>query len=210
MAGKRLTEKQISNIKKLRKRGYSLPEISDSLTIPKTTVFGHIQDVQIDSRYLTEWLVKRGGSRKIKLQKEKKAMKEGDKLVKKLSKKEKMLFISALYWAEGSKNDFSLSNTDPYLIKVFVEGMKEVFGVKTQEFRLNVRIYEDLDKEKCIAFWSQITNIPKEQFVSVNVLKGKKIGKLEYGMVRIRITKGGDLLKKIVGINKAVYNKISL
>lgn len=42
----------------------------------------------------------------------------------------------------------------------------------------------------------------------VHVLNGKKIGKLQYGMCRVRIKKGGVLLKKIVGLNKAVVEQI--
>jgi len=43
-----------------------------------------------------------------------------------------------------------------------------------------------------------------EKFVSVNVLDGKKNGKLIYGMCRIRITKGADVLKYI----KALKNRV--
>lgn len=205
-----LAKEKIDKIKLLRSQGFSLPEISNQVKVPKTTVFRYIQGVNMLPEFLSTWRGKRGGSIKRKLQKEQKALEEGKKLVGQLSSKEKLLFISALYWAEGSKKDFGLSNTDPALIKVFIEGLKDIFGLKQNELKVSVRIYEDLDREKCLAFWSNITGIPKENFINVNVLPGKKKGKLEYGMCRIRVTKGGDLLKKIIGINKAVFANLSL
>lgn len=210
MKKNRLSLETIEKIKLLRSKGFSLPELSKEFGIPKTTLFHHIRDVKILPEFLSSWRGKWGGSIKLKLQKEKRALEEGKQLVETLSKKEKMLFISALYWAEGSKKDFGLSNTDPALIKVFIEGLQEVFGIVKQDFRVSVRIYEDLDREKCLDFWSGVTGVPKEAFISVNVLQGKKLGKLEYGMCRVRIVKGGDLLKKIVGINKAVFTNLSL
>ncbi len=92
---------------------------------------------------------------------------------------EKLLFLSALYWAEGSKKDFGLSNTDPELIKIFVEGLRKVFKIDNKRFRISIRIYEDLDSEKSLAFWSKITGVAKKDFVSVNTLRGKKNGKLQ-------------------------------
>ncbi len=204
MKKKRLDSETIQKIKLLRSQGNSLPEISEELHIPKTTVFRYVRGVEILPEFLTTWSIKRGGSRKRKLLKETKAFEEGKKLVKKLSNKEKILFLSALYWAEGNKKGFDLSNTDPALIKVYVDGLREVFGVDDDRIRVSIRLYEDLDKDKCLSFWAQIVNIPKEKFIGVNILSGKKKGKLEYGMCRVRVLKGGDLLKKVNGINKAV------
>lgn len=207
MKKRRLGSSTIEKIRKLRSHGHSLPEISEELRVPKTTVFRYIKGVEILPEFLTTWSIKRGGSRKRKLLKETKAFEEGKKLVGKLSRKEKFLFLCALYWAEGSKKDFGLSNTDPALIKIFVRGLREVFGIEDERLRVSLRLYEDLDKGKCLSFWSQIVNIPKEKFISINILEGKKKGKLEHGMCRVRVIKGGDLLKKVNGINKAVIDE---
>lgn len=209
MNGRPVSNETANRIKVLRSQGYSLPEISKAVLVPKTTVFRYIQNVEILPEFLAIWAGKRGGSTKKRALKEKRSFEEGKELVGRLSYKEKVLFLSALYWAEGSKGDFGLSNTDPHLIKVFVEGLREVFGVTDERFRISIRVYEDLDKEKCLTFWSEIVGVPKEKFVSVNILPGKKKGKLLYGMCRVRVTKGGDLLKKLIGINKAVVMHLS-
>lgn len=210
MKGKKPSKEVIEKMKLLRSQGKSLPEISQAVTVPKTTIFRYIQGVEIQPEFLSDWVEKRGGSKQKKKLQEKKAFEEGKKLVGELSYKEKMIFLTALYWAEGSKRDFSLSNTDPDLIRFFVQGLREVFFITDERLRVSVRIYEDLDREKCLSFWSDIIGIPKEKFVNVNILAGKKKGKLAYGMCRVRVTKGGELLKKIVGVNKAIVSTLSL
>lgn len=99
-----------------------------------------------------------------------------------------------------------LSNTDPNLIRVFVKGIRELFGIENERLRVGIRIYEDMNKEKCLDFWSELIGLDKYKFQNVYILKGKKQGRLEYGMCRIRIAKGGDYLKKITAINRIVAN----
>lgn len=132
------------------------------------------------------------------------ASKKAKQLISLLSSKEKAVFLSALYWAEGNKRDFGFTNTDPEMIRVFVTGLEEIFQIPRDRLRASIRTYEDLDKEKCLRYWSKVVGIPPEQFVNVNVLKGKKNGKLAYGMCRIRIIKGTDMLKYITAIRNRV------
>jgi len=198
-----LDNEKVLRIKNLRSLGYSLPEISRELEVPKTTVFRYIKDVQILPEFIKLWEAKRSGSRHRKILKEERAFSYGQRIVGNLSSKEKMLFACALYWGEGSKKDFGLSNTDPELIRSFMSVLRNVFNIQDDRLRISIRIYEDMDRDRCLNFWSQISGIEKEKFLNVDVLYGKKKGKLEYGMCRVRVLKGGDLLKQIKGINKA-------
>ena len=118
----------------------------------------------------------------------------------------KQLFITgiALYWAEGSKKDFGLSNTDPKLVRVFVDGLRRLFGLTNDDFTISIRIYEDLDRKNCLRFWSRVTRVPLGSRTSVNVLTGSKHGKLQYGMCRIRIKKGGLYLKEVFSMIEAI------
>jgi hypothetical protein len=210
MNGKKVAPEIIDKIRSLRSKGYSLPEISIAVETPKTTVLRYIKDVQILPEYIANWAGKRGGSKKKKLLQERQAFENGKDLVGIPSEKEQMLFLAALYWAEGSKGGFGLSNTDPELIRLFVNGLRNIFHISDERLRISIRIYEDLDREDCLNFWSSIVGIEKDKFVSVNVLSGKKKGKLLYGMCRVRVTKGALLLKKIIGINKAMVSSLSL
>lgn len=198
-----LSKDTVLKIKHLRSLGKSLPEISRELSVPKTTVFRYIKNVEILPEYISLWESKRSGSKHKKLLKEQQAFSDGQKTVGNLSTKEKMLFACAIYWGEGSKKDFGLSNTDPELIKTFINILRNDFNIHDDRLRISIRIYEDMDRDKCLNFWSQVVRIEKEKFTNVDVLFGKKKGKLEYGMCRVRVIKGGDLLKQIKGINKA-------
>jgi hypothetical protein len=209
MNGKKVGLNEIREIKTLRSHGYSIIEIGKKLNRPKTTIFRHVQDIEVLPEYLRNWAGKRGGSKKRKALKEAESLKEARKLIKELSYKEKFILLSALYWGEGSKKSFGLSNTDPNLIKVFLKCLKDLFEVNTEKLRVSIRIYEDLNRQKCLDFWSKVTGVQRDNFVSVNILKGKKRGKLEYGMCRIRVTKGGDFLKKIIGLNKVIVDLLS-
>ncbi|OGH07785.1 MAG: hypothetical protein A2W22_01050 [Candidatus Levybacteria bacterium RBG_16_35_11] len=204
MGKKRTQTNLINKIIELRSTGYSVPEISKLTGIPKTTVFRYARNVKVLPQFIQLLISKRGGSLFKKTEKENKAIEEAREIFKVLTYREKLLIISSLYWAEGNKKDFSLSNTDPMLIKVFISLLRDTFKIDDDKFRISVRIYEDLDKNECVNFWAKVTNIPADKFIGVNVLSGKKKGKLKYGMCRLRVAKGGDILKKVVGINKII------
>lgn len=184
--------------------GWSLPEITKAVKVGYGTAFRYIQGVEVAPEHRENWLGKWGGSRKRKRLAEIEASRKSGKLIKSLSQKDKIVFLSGLYWAEGSKKDFAFTNTDPDMIKVFVDCLEEVFNVPRNQIRASIRIYEDLDKEKCLEFWSGVAGIPTDRFVSVDVLKGKKLGKLNYGMCRIRIAKGGQMLKYITALRRRI------
>ncbi len=210
MRGKALSLTKIQKIKQLRSHGYSLPEISLELKIPKTTVFRYVKNIVILPQYKSLWFGKRGGSRKRKILKEKEAFGWAESKIDNLTSREKLLVLCSLYWAEGSKKDLGLSNSDPKLIGIYVQFLRECFDISGDRLRVSIRIYEDLDREKCLEFWEKIVGVPKENFVSVDVLHGRKTGKLLFGMCRVRVLKGGDVLKKIVATNKIVSGNLPL
>lgn len=203
----KLSKNKISEIKRLRGMGWSLPEIKSKVGVGYGTVYRYIKNVPILPEYRKEWLGKRSGSIKRKKILEEKAREEARQVIVSLSKKEKIVFMSALYWSEGNKKDFNLINSDPDLIKIFVKGLRDLFGVSSDRFKISIRIYEDLDKIKCLNFWSGITKVPVHKFVSANVLKGKKKGKLNNGMCRVRVKKAGNLLKYMLAIRDEIVRK---
>ena len=203
-----LSPEKIEKIKFLRSHGNSLSEISHRVGVGQGTAWRYIQGVRILPRFEKEWLDKRNGSVKRKEMAEKLAFSRADLAIKKLSFKEKLLILSSLYWAEGAKVDFNLTNTDPDLVRVFIRCLKDVIGISNDRLRLNIRIYEDMDSESCISFWLNLTGLTRTNLSSVNVLMGKKIGKLKYGMCRVRVTKGGDVLKYLVAVRKRVIKLI--
>lgn len=200
---KRIPLVTIKFIKKLRSRGWSLPEIHKKVEVGYGSVFRHIQGVDILPQYQSLWYDKRGGSKKRKRKAELEAKQRANRVVSSLSEKELFIIFACLYWAEGNKKDFSFTNTDPEMVKVFVKCI-ETMGISKERLRVTIRTYEDLDKKTCIKYWAEIINIPVEQIINVNVIKGKKKGKLAHGMCRIRLIKGGDMLKYAVALKDRV------
>lgn len=196
---------KIQKIKFLRQRGYSMPEIKKEINIGYGTIYRYIKDVPILEEYRDFWQQKRRSSVRRKLLAEEDAKRKAKQaILSSFNEKEKIIFLSALYWGEGSKNEFGLSNTDPELIRVLIKGLDQVLGISTDRLSISIRIYEDLDKEKCLKFWSEVTGVPINKFISVNVLKGKKAGKLEFGMCRVRLKKGGNVLKYMVALRNEI------
>lgn len=201
---KHLTPKTISKIHSLRRKGFSLNEIKTEIPVGYGTIFKYVQGVQILPKYRKRWFGKRGGSRKRKKIAEYEAQKRANGAIRGLSDKERLIFLCALYWAEGGKGDFNFTNTDPEMVKVFVYGLEKILGIPKSSLRVSIKTYEDLDKRKCLAYWSKIVDILPENFVNVDILKGKKNGKLPYGMCRVRVKKGGNMLKYMSAIKNRI------
>lgn len=207
---KLISKKDINKIRELRLKGYSLPEIKKVVNVGYGSIYRYIKDVKILPQHHKTWFGKRGGSIKRKILAEENAKSKAKKLINSLTRREKLIFFSAIYWGEGSKGDFGLSNTDPEMISILIKGLNELFNITESDLRISIRIYEDLERDKCLNFWSKITGVKVENFVSVNVLSGNKKGKLSYGMCRVRIRKGGGLLKYIKAIkNEVVWQFLS-
>ena len=195
----------IVKIIKLRKLGWSLKEIRKVTGVGAGTAIKYTSEIKILPKYQERLKEKRKSSVRRKKMEEEKAKKEAGKIIKNLSLKEKIILVSALYWAEGNKKDLNLINSDPELIRIFIKALREIFKVPQEDLKLSIRIYEDLNRENCLDYWGEVTGVPVEKFINVDVLKGKKSGKLPFGMCRVRIKKGGNLLKYMVAVrNKAI------
>lgn len=207
---KKLPRELVNKIIERRSKGNSIPEISQALSIPKTTVYRYAKDVKVIAKYLKVLRGRKtGGSRNRMIRLQEEALRKGVEIVQELSKKEKLLFLCAIYWAEGNKKELILTNTDPEIIRMFTNGLRELFGVSDDRIKVSIRIYSDLNQNDCLNFWSAVTKIPKEKFYKTYVLEGKKVGKLKYGMCRVRISKGSSLLKQIQGINLAFVHALA-
>lgn len=193
-----LTQKDIAKIAQLREHGYSVPEIAEATSHSKSTVLRYVQGVPISEKYLKLWKSKRGGSKTRAETKWRVARKTTEDLFTIKSLKEQLIIIACLYWAEGSKKEFGFSNTDPAMIAVLVECLKS-FGIKPNELKVSIRIYGDMvNRQEIIAkFWAHTIGIPVSQITKFDVLEGRKEGKLQYGMCRMRITKSERIFKII-------------
>lgn len=97
-----------------------------------------------------------------------------------------------LYWGEGTKanlNSVRLGNTDPRLIKRFIEFLIKFFQIKKGDLKFGLQIFSDINPRKAMDFWSKILKINKTQFNKPIVTKSGSIGtyrkKSDYGVLTV-------------------------
>lgn len=186
--------------KQLRKKGYSIKEVAGELGIAKSTSSIWLRDVQLSQKALTR-LKNRGilGQQKSRLVKRKKREQSAQKYVlwakNKLkhlpkSKTALQIYCSILYWAEGGKftdNHLQFTNSDPSMVKVFLNLLRKGFDIDEAKLRANIHIHEYHKDQAQKDYWSKITNIPIEQFYKSykKPNTGKRIRNNYPGCVRI-------------------------
>lgn len=196
MRGKPVSSQEISQIVALRKTGHSLPEIRQKLKRGNAVIFKYIRNVTVLPEYAEILKNKQGGSKSRAQLRWKEAERKAAEILGKLSKRDKFLILASLYWGEGNKREFNLINSDPELVKIVVHCLGDL-GVKKEDLKISLRVYSDVMAERAISFWTQLLGLRKGQISSINVIAGRKEGKLPYGMCRVRITRG-DLYFKLV------------
>ena len=134
-------------------------------------------------------------------------------LVSKITSRELMLIGAALYWAEGYKNFnhtrkmypyVSFANSDPHLIRIFIEFVEKVLGVSRDQLSAIAMIYPSLNPAVSIRYWRKITGIPMERLRYYSTLSRASAQKrpknlLPYGTLQIRVNQRINFFK-IMGL----------
>ncbi len=118
-------------------------------------------------------------------------------LKKKLSLREEKLKVAGimLYWAEGARFNEKTSkivdftNSNPEMIKIFLEFLRIICGVEEKRLRVFLYCYSNQDIEKLKKYWYKLTNISLKQFTKPYVRKSfslEKNNKMKYGLIHIR------------------------
>lgn len=116
------------------------------------------------------------------------------KVKKPKNMKEAVLFGLGLglYWGEGTKANLDsvrLGNTDPKLIKKFIEFLTRLFGVKRSDFRFGLQVFTDVSVKSAIDFWVKELRIKKQQLYKPTITISGSIGtyrkKSKYGVLTV-------------------------
>lgn len=94
-----------------------------------------------------------------------------------LTKRDLLIAGLFLYWGEGEKASpaqAGISNTDPAVLKFFIQWLKQIFGVPKNKMRVYLHLYSDMDADKEMSFWSQTLNIPISQFRKPYIKNNKR------------------------------------
>lgn len=132
----------------------------------------------------------------------------GIKKIGKLDKRELFLTGASLYWAEGFKKDSQagLASLDTKMIQFFLRWLKICFGYQDKDliFRVTVNISHKYRIIEIEEYWSKVLNIPLDQFRKpfFQNFKWKKTYENPneyYGVLRVKVRKSKDFLRKIYG-----------
>lgn len=198
-----MTPSEKKRIHKMRQEGFSLQEIAVACNRSKSTISHYVQGIEVLPRFQRVWKSKIGGSAIKANERRIAAYAQAVELAGGLTPRDQLIIAACLYWAEGNKTDFSISNTDPKLIEAFLNCLLKL-GVTRDRLKVSVRIYEDINKNEAKEYWAKITGITPNEISSVNILTGKKKGKLRYGMCRIRLRKGNDYFNLLLATVKLI------
>lgn len=134
-------------------------------------------------------------------------LEEGKREIGTATKRELFVAGIALYWAEGFKKDnlVGFSNSDPAMIAIFTKWL-HLCGVAKNRLKFRVGVNEAYrDKIHDIErYWKKALHIPPDQFQKpfFQRVQWKKVydrPKEYHGVLRVRVAKSTDLLRKIRG-----------
>ncbi len=102
-------------------------------------------------------------------------------------------FGLGLYWGEGNKknkNSIKLANTDPLLIKKFIEFLVKILGAEKKKIRFSLQVFSDVDPNEAKKYWLDKLRVKSDQFCKkTTVTQSGKIGnykeKNKYGVLTI-------------------------
>lgn len=209
-----------SKAEKLRKNGFSFREISEKLGISKSTASLWLRDVALSKKAQNRILKLRVDGRNRASDSVMKRIVREDSVIlgnvrrgmnKSAMLKDDLKIICALlYWCEGGKTEkstLSFINSDPSLIKYFVDTFRKAFEVDESKFRVVMHIHNYHDINKQIEFWSKITRIPKSQFTKPynKPNTGKRIKADYQGCISLRYY-GRGMRQEMMFLIKEILN----
>lgn len=202
---------------KLRRKGFSLKEIAGKLEVAKSSVSMWVRDVKLslaaEKQLLTKIKLGQFLAAKIKIAKiraiENEYLKEAKEKIKslKIDKNYTKLLCGIMYWCEGTKNvkyGVNFVNSDPRLVKKFLELLRSSFNLDEKKFRPCIHLHSYHDSKKQLDFWSKITDINKNQFIKPykKLNSGKRIHGGYQGCISIRYH-SNDLARRLNALAKA-------
>ncbi|MBI2019502.1 hypothetical protein HYS95_02460 [Candidatus Daviesbacteria bacterium] len=160
----------------LRKKGYSIKEIAILLNIAKSTSSLWLRNILLPLR-AQERLKQRkilGQYKSIEIARKKRIQQQlyftsiAKGFLRRISLTPDLckLCCALIFWCEGSKNNTQVkfTNSDPSLIKVFLDLLRHGFKINESKFRVLMHLHEYHKEERQKVFWNKITKIPLNQF----------------------------------------------
>lgn len=173
MSGKMLSNQKQKAIN-LRKSGMSYSQIKEHVPVSKSTLSLWLRNLPLSQEKIDQLRTSDSKIRKYKNTMRLKAQnridkaKEGaSKNLMPLSSRELHLLGLFLYLGEGKKGykeALSISNSNPDIIRFAYYWMTSVLGVTKDKLRISLHLYSDMDPIFELQYWSNILDLPLNQF----------------------------------------------
>ncbi|MBL8778483.1 MAG: hypothetical protein JNK12_21290 [Acidimicrobiales bacterium] len=153
--------------RELRAESWTLQEIADELGVAKGSVSVWVRDVDFTPKPRQP-----GAHRKPHPWKSRKETEiadlreEGRRRIGVMSEEAFLVAGTALYAGEGGKTDgeVKFANSDPRMLLLFCIWLRRFFEIDESRVHLRNYLHQGLDLGAANAFWSELLDIPVEQF----------------------------------------------
>lgn len=97
-----------------------------------------------------------------------------------------------LYWGEGNKankNIVKLGNSDPRLIKIFIQFLEKFFDVDARLLKFHLHLFSDINTGEATDYWMKEIGARRSQFYKPTITQTGKLGtyrkKSKYGVLTL-------------------------
>lgn len=206
MRGKNTSQDKIDQIISLRKSGYSYTDLQKEFKIGKATLSSFLKGIKLDKGALDVLDKKRFKAKYASLKDWEDSKKWAEIKIGKINSRDKLLVLSMLYWGEGTKSELNIINGDPFLLKVFLDCVRNI-GVKENEIIVSLRVFNKSILKEMVDYWSKVLSVDKNLITRFEFVNGGKSDRLPLGMCRIRVKKGALYFKKIMSMIRHVKSE---
>jgi hypothetical protein len=227
---KKIKEKQ--NAIALRKEGKTYSDILRLIPVAKSTLGLWLKEAKLsvaENQRFTEskrLASLRGGQAKKKqrIEKQQNILVKAKSEIGALSNRELFLIGVIMYWAEGAKekeyypgSQLQFSNMDPKMIQIFLIWLSRVCKINKNMVIFNIFLHQTHKArvKEVKKYWSKITGFPVNNFSTIywkrNTLSKtnrKNTGEKYYGVLKIKVKRSSDLVRKIAGWSEGIFEKV--
>jgi hypothetical protein len=216
---------------RLRKEGRTYSEILNIVQVAKSTLGLWLKEANLskaENQKFTEakrLASLRGGEAKKKqrIEKQNTILIKSKSEISLISHHELFLIGVILYWAEGSKEKehrpgsaFEFSNMDSKIIQIMIIWLLKTCKIHKNMIVFNIFLHET-HKNRIVEvkkYWAKITDFPIKNFSTVYWKKNKlntnrkNTGERYYGVLKIKVKRSSDLVRKLAGWSEGIFEKI--
>ena len=73
-----------------------------------------------------------------------------------------------------------MTNTDPRLLKMFIEFLEKVFSIDRDKLRFGLQIFNDISKNRALHYWIDELKVNRSQFYKIMISKVRGKGTYKY------------------------------